>query len=126
LWASRRARGANIHYSFGGFALTASYVLLQRAENGEAKMPTLVTQHPVKNYDVWRPHFDKHKNNHAEVDIASPRVYGNTDDPNDLLLLFDVADEVRAKEFGQSLDLRSIMEAAGVEMSACSVKLLPD
>jgi hypothetical protein len=106
--------------------LTVSYVLLQRAENGEAKMPTLVTQHRVKNYDVWRLHFDKHESKRVEFGITSPRVYRNAGDPNDLVLLFDVADEVRAKEFGQSADLRSIMEAAGVKMSTCAVKLLPD
>ena len=89
-------------------------------------MPTLVTQHRVKNYDAWRPHFDRHESKRVEYGITNPRVYRNASDPNDLVLLFNVADEARAREFGQSPDLRSTMEAAGVEMSTCSVELLPD
>ena len=89
-------------------------------------MPTLVTQHRVKNYDAWRAHFDRHEGKRVEYGITNPRVYRNASDPNDLVLLFNVADEARASEFGQSADLRNTMETAGVEMSTCSVKLLPD
>ena len=89
-------------------------------------MPTLVTQHRVKDYPTWRPHFDQHENKRVEYGITNPRVYRNANDLNDLLLLFNVSDEARAKEFGQSDDLRNVMEAAGVEMSTCSMKILPD
>ena len=43
-------------------------------------------------------------------------MYRNASDPNDLVLLFDVADVERAKQFGQSQDLRETMERAGVIM----------
>jgi hypothetical protein len=41
-----------------------------------------------------------------------------------LVLLFDVADIERAKEFGQSEDLRSTMEKAGVIMPP-TVRVVP-
>jgi len=44
-------------------------------------MPTLVTQHRVKNYDAWRPHFDRHESKRAEYGITNPRVYRNASDP---------------------------------------------
>jgi hypothetical protein len=79
-------------------------------------MPNLLTQHKVRNYEEWRPHFDRHDQTRVAAGISNPRVYRNASDPNDLVLLFDVADVERAKQFGQSQDLRETMERAGVVM----------
>jgi hypothetical protein len=87
-------------------------------------MPNLLTQHRVQNYDVWRPHFDLHEQTRKAHGITNPRVYRNANDHNDLVLLFDVDDIERAKEFGQSQDLRSTMEKAGVIMPA-TVRVVP-
>lgn len=89
-------------------------------------MPTVIMQHRVKDYDAWRPHFDLHESKRLEYGISYARVYCNASDSNDLVLLFDVTDEARAKEFGESDELRNAMEAAGVELSTCSLKVLPD
>ncbi|MBV9252283.1 MAG: hypothetical protein JO227_23935 [Acetobacteraceae bacterium] len=89
-------------------------------------MPKLIVQHRVRDYDAWRPHFDRHESKRLEHGVTNPRVYRNAQDPNDLVVLFNAADEGRAKELGQSDDLRNAMQAAGVEMSTVSVKLLPD
>ena len=67
-------------------------------------MPNLLTQHKVRNYDEWRPHFDRHEPIRVAAGITNPRVYRNASDPNDLVLLFDVADVEGAKQFGQSQD----------------------
>ena len=64
-------------------------------------MPNLLTQHRVQNYDAWRPHFDRHEETRKAHGITNPRVYRNANDPDDLVLLFDVADIERAKEFGE-------------------------
>jgi hypothetical protein len=87
-------------------------------------MPNLLTQHRVQDYDAWRPHFDRHEETRKAHGITNPRVYRNANDPNDLVLLFDVADMERAKESGESQDLRSTMEKAGVIMPA-TVRVLP-
>jgi len=87
-------------------------------------MPNLLTQHRVKDYDAWRPHFDGHEDTRRSYGITNPRVYRNADDPNDLVLLFDVTDLERAKEFGQSQELRSTMERAGVVMPP-TVRVVP-
>ena len=41
-------------------------------------------------------------------------MYRSAEDPNDILLLFDIADRRRAEEFGRSDDLREAMQRAGV------------
>jgi len=79
-------------------------------------MANLLTLHRVQDYDAWRPHFDEHEKMRQEYGITSPRVYRDVTDPNDLALLFEVADVNRAKEFGESTDLRAVMERAGVMM----------
>jgi hypothetical protein len=87
-------------------------------------MSNLLTQHRVQNYDAWRPHFDRHEQTRQAHGITNPRVYRNANDPNDLVLLFDVADIERAKEFGQSEGLRSTMEKVGVIMPP-TVRVVP-
>jgi len=79
-------------------------------------MANMLTQHKVEDHEAWRPHFDRHEEARVAAGITNPRVYRNADDPNDLVLVFDVADIDRAKEFGQSQDLRETMERAGVIM----------
>ena len=73
-----------------------------------------------------RVHFDEHEGKRREYGITNRRVYRNAADPNDLVLLFDVADEARAREFGASDDLQNIMRKAGVEMNTVSIKAIPD
>lgn len=89
-------------------------------------MPTMMTRHRVRDYDAWRKHFDEHEGKRREFGITSRRVYRNVADPNDLVLLFDVADQHRAQEFAATDDLRQIMEKAGVEMDTVNIKALPD
>ena len=89
-------------------------------------MPTMMAQHRVRDYDAWRTHFDEHEGKRREYGITNPRVYRNAADQNDVVMLFDVADEARAREFGASDDLRQTMEKAGVEMPTVSIKALPD
>jgi hypothetical protein len=41
-------------------------------------------------------------------------VFRSAEDPNDILILFDMADRRRAEEFGRSDDLRTAMQNSGV------------
>ena len=78
----------------------------------------------MQDYDAWCPHFDRHEETRKAHGITNPHVYRNANDPNDLVLLFDVADIERAKDFGESQDLRSAMDKAGVIMPA-TVRIVP-
>ena len=46
--------------------------------------------------------------------MTNGRVFQGVDDPNEVTILFDVADIARAKEFAGSADLKTAMEGAGV------------
>jgi hypothetical protein len=78
-------------------------------------MSLMIVHHHVREYATWRPVYDAHEPARAAAGLSKGWVFRSADDPNDLLLLFDVADRRRAEEFAGSDDLRMAMQRAGVE-----------
>jgi hypothetical protein len=78
-------------------------------------MNTMIVHHHVRNYEAWRPAYDKHEPMRTSAGLTHGRVFRAADDPNDLVLLFDVADKKRARAFAESDDLKTVMQNAGVE-----------
>ncbi|MBV8567728.1 MAG: cyclase [Methylobacteriaceae bacterium] len=77
-------------------------------------MASLIVQHKVRDYDAWRPAFDAHKSSQVGAGLTNGRVYRKTDDPNDIVILFDVADVAKARAWTGGEDLRTAMQNAGV------------
>jgi hypothetical protein len=77
-------------------------------------MAQMVVHHKVRDYTAWRPNYDKHEPNRAAAGITNGRVFRRAEDPNDLVILLDVADVEKARAWSQSEDLRSAMGRAGV------------
>ena len=77
-------------------------------------MALMILQIKVRDYAAWRPVYDSHESSRTGAGITNGRVYGKPEDPNDLVLLFDVADvaKARAREVGE--DLKQVMKNAGV------------
>lgn len=46
--------------------------------------------------------------------LKEEHLLRNTDDPNEVVLLFKAKDIQKAKEFASSADLREVMQSAGV------------
>ena len=86
-------------------------------------MPTVIFQEHVGDYGAWRSGFDGNKGQRDEFGCTNSRVYRNADDENDLLIMLDIADEARAREFVEIV--RKVQEAAGVIMSTVSVRIVP-
>ena len=78
-------------------------------------MGTLMIHHRVRNYEAWRPAYDAHEPMRNSADLTSGRVFRATDDPNDLVILFDMADRQKAQDFVASDDLKTAMQGAGVK-----------
>jgi hypothetical protein len=68
----------------------------------------------VQDYAAWRPVYDAHEAARTAAGLTNGRVYRSAEDPNDILILLDMADRRRAEEFGRSDDLRDAMRRAGV------------
>jgi len=74
----------------------------------------MAIHHKVAEFTKWRPAFDEHEQTRAAAGITNGKIYQSKDDPNDVVILFDVADVQKAKAFSQSQDLKAKMQTAGV------------
>ena len=74
----------------------------------------IVVRHSVRDYGAWRPAYGGHEAARTAAGLTNGRVFRSAEDPNDLLLLFEMADRRRAEEFAASDDLRTAMQRAGV------------
>ena len=77
-------------------------------------MTLVIIDHKVRDVAVWKSSFDKHKSAQTAGGMTNGRVFQSADDPNEVTILFDVADIARAKEFAGSAELKAAMEGAGV------------
>lgn len=77
-------------------------------------MTLLIVQHKVRDYAAWRPAYDAHEPSRTGAGITKGRVYREVEFPNDLVLIFDVADAARARAWAAGDDLKNAMENAGV------------
>ena len=77
-------------------------------------MGVMIVHHAVRDYGAWRPAYDAHEAARRAAGLTNGRVFRSAEDPNDILILFDMADRRRAEEFGRSDDLREAMRRAGV------------
>jgi hypothetical protein len=77
-------------------------------------MALMVIHHKVRDYATWRPAYDAHESSRAGAGIRNGRVYRKAEDPNDLVILLDVADVARARAWTASEDLKTTMGKAGV------------
>jgi hypothetical protein len=77
-------------------------------------MPVMIIHHRVRDYVSWRPFYDAHEQARVAATITNGKVFRGADDPNDIVILFAVADLAKAKAFGTSDDLKTTMNRAGV------------
>ena len=77
-------------------------------------MGAMIVRHSVRDYGAWRPAYDAHEAARTAAGLTNGRVYRSAEDPNDILILFDMADLRKAEEFGRSDNLREGMQRAGV------------
>ena len=77
-------------------------------------MGAMIIRHSVGDYGAWRPVYDAHEAARTAAGLTNGRVFRSTEDPNDILILFEMSDRRRAEEFGGSEDLKSAMQNSGV------------
>jgi hypothetical protein len=77
-------------------------------------MSTIVVRHTVKDFDAWKPYYDKHGATRESYGIKDDGVYHGASNPHQVVLVFQVDDHDRAREFFDSDDLRETMQKAGV------------
>ena len=73
----------------------------------------LIIHHRVADYAKWRPVFVGDKARQEAAGLTNPDVYQGKN-PNDVFIIYDMADEAKAKAFAASKGLRDAMKKAGV------------
>jgi hypothetical protein len=77
-------------------------------------MGLLIIRHRVKDFASWKKAFDGHAGAQKAAGLTNPRVFRSIDDRSETVILFDMQDVAKAKEFRSSADLKSTMQSAGV------------
>ena len=68
----------------------------------------------VKDFNAWRTSYTGHEKDRASAGITNGRVFRSPDDPNDVVILQDVADVSKARTWLTSIEMKSVMEKSGV------------
>ena len=68
----------------------------------------------VKDYATWRKGYDGHEKNRLTAGITNGRVFRSAEDPNDVVILQDVADVAKARSWLSSDEMRATMQKSGV------------
>ena len=74
----------------------------------------VTVHHKVKDYASWRAGYDAHEKSRVSAGITNGRVFRSTEDPNDVVVLLNVADVAKARTWFGSDDLKSAMQKSGV------------
>ena len=77
-------------------------------------MAHMLIRHRVQDFDKWKSAYADHQTARGAAGLKDLRLWHNTDDPNDIFLLFEAADVAKAKAFASSADLKEKMISAGV------------
>ena len=68
----------------------------------------------VKDYATWRSGYDGNEKSRASAGITNGRVFRKAEDPNDVVILQDVADVAKARTWLGSDDMKALMQKSGV------------
>jgi heme-degrading monooxygenase HmoA len=74
----------------------------------------LLVRHKVADFTKWKPVYDDHLSARQKAGLKEVHLLRNVENPNEVILLFSVADPDKAKAFAASDDLRQAMQKAGV------------
>ena len=73
----------------------------------------------VKDFNAWRTSYNGNEKNRVSAGITNGRVFRSADDPNDVVILQDVADVSKARTWYGSAEMKTVMEKSGVVGSPC-------
>ncbi len=74
----------------------------------------MLIRHKVSDFAKWKPVYDAHASARQNAGLRELHLLRNTEDSNEVILLFSVQDLNKAKAFAASDDLRQAMQKAGV------------
>lgn len=77
-------------------------------------MPYLLVRHKVADFAGWKRVFDSHAEAQRQSGLRLDKVLRNLDDPNEVVLWFEVTDLVKARGFVSSPEVPRAKVDSGV------------
>jgi uncharacterized protein YndB with AHSA1/START domain len=77
-------------------------------------MPYVILKHKVKDYHIWRTHFDVDMERRLKGGFKNEKVYRDTEDPNLVYVTWDMDDTTGLNVLLHDPDLENVMKEAGV------------
>ena len=77
-------------------------------------MPYVLVRHKVADYDKWKQGFDENSATRKGHGSRGGQILRNANDPSEHIVLFEVDDLEKARQWLQSEDLRQAMQLHGV------------
>jgi heme-degrading monooxygenase HmoA len=74
----------------------------------------LLVHHKVEDYQKWKAVYDEHQSARKQAGSQGARVLRNINDPNEEVIITIWPDVEHAQAFGDSPNLREVMQRAGV------------
>jgi hypothetical protein len=68
----------------------------------------------VKDFGAWRQTYNSDEKGRSAAGITNGQVFRSADDPNDVVILQDVADESKARSWLGSESVKAAMQNGGV------------
>ncbi|MGB7102346.1 MAG: hypothetical protein WBD95_26735 [Xanthobacteraceae bacterium] len=68
----------------------------------------------VKDFNAWRTSYDGNEKNRTSAGITNGKVFRSADNPNEVVILQDVADVAKARTWYGSNEMKTTMENGGV------------
>ena len=68
----------------------------------------------VKDFNAWRAAYNESEKSRQSAGITNGRVFCSADEPNEVVILQDVADVAKARAWFGSDDLKAAMQKSGV------------
>ncbi len=87
--------------------------------NAQQTNENLTVHFKVQDFNAWRTAYNGHEKSRTSAGITNARVFRSADDPNDVVILQDVADVAKARTWLGSDDMKAAMQKGGVIGSPC-------
>jgi hypothetical protein len=82
--------------------------------NEKTSNENLTVHLKVKDFNAWRTSYNGHEKDRASAGITNGRVFRSAEDPNDVVILQDVADVAKARTWLGSSEMKTVFEKSGV------------
>lgn len=77
-------------------------------------MTTIIVRHKVSDFAQWKSFYDSVDSFHKAQEVKSAQVFQSADNPNEVIILSELENLSKARQFAQSQGLKDAMQKAGV------------